>query len=79
MIILPEYSMKQLMTQIVTATHSLQDELGDPVVMSTITEPQMRMAALIAIQIATGQTVWGGDRPVQIKRPRQQNPVFISE
>lgn len=71
--------MRQLMTQIITATHGMVDELGEPVIMSTITEPQMRMAALVAVQIATGQTVWGGDKPVTLRRPKQTSNIFVTE
>lgn len=78
-IVLPEFALKQLMTQIVGATHGLTDTAGEPFIMSTIMERQLRMAALVAVEIATGQSVWPGDKTITIKRPRQQVGVFREE
>ena len=71
--------MKELMRQIVGATHSLTDTAGQPQTMSTIAEPQLRMAALCAIQIATGQTIWPGDRTIKIQRPKRSHDIFQEE
>lgn len=79
MIILPEYLMRELMTQIVNATHGLVDTAGEPQIMSTIAEPQLRMSALVAIQIATGQAVWPGDRKISIRRPKVAHSIFSEE
>ena len=79
MIVIPEYLMRSLMAQIVDATHGLVDTAGEPVIMSTIAEPQLRMAALVSIQIATGQAVWPGDKKIQIRRPKMAHSIFAEE
>jgi hypothetical protein len=76
MIILPEYLMRDLMTHIVNATHGLVDTAGDQAVMSTIPEAQLRMSALVAIQIATGQSVWPADRKITIRKPKVSHSIF---
>lgn len=79
MIVLPELAMKQLMTQIVQATHGLVDTAGEPVITSTIAEPQLRMAALVAIQVASGNSVWPGDRRITLRRPKLPHSIFTEE
>lgn len=79
MIVVPEITMKSLMTQIVEATHGLTDTAGTPQTMSTIDEPRLRMAALVAIQVATGETVWPGDRKIRLVRPRASYGIFEEE
>lgn len=76
MVVLPEYTLKQLMAQIVNATHGLQTTLGGQHITNTIAEPQLRMAALCAVQIATGETVWPGDRKIRIERRKQVDDIF---
>lgn len=70
MIVCPSVTMKLLMTEIVQATHGLTDTVGEKVTLPTIAEAQLRMAALVALQIATGETVHGGDKPLRIKMAR---------
>jgi hypothetical protein len=79
MIVVPQITLKTLMTQIVEATHSLTDTVGEPRTMSTISEPQLRIAAIVALQIATGETLWPGDRTITIKRPRVRQGIFEEE
>jgi hypothetical protein len=75
-LVLPEIALKKLMTDVVQATHGITDTAGEPQAMSTIPEAQMRMAALVAVQIATGQTVWPGDKRIVITRPKQAASIF---
>lgn len=80
MIVLPGITLKTLMTQIVEATHSLCNEIGDPHTMKTINPESLRMAAICAMQIATGVEVWPGDKTIQIKRPsRVRHGIFEEE
>ena len=79
MIVASEITLKTLMAQIVEATHRLTNEIGDAHMNSTITEPQLRMAALTAMQIATGEPVWPGDRKIVIRQPRQSFGIFEEE
>lgn len=67
------------MTHIVNTTHGLVDTAGEPVVMSTIAEQQLRMAALCAIQIATGEAVWPGDKKITIRKPKMVHSIFSEE
>lgn len=76
MIVAPELTLRDLMTQIVQAAHGLTDELGTPQVMPTIDEPRLRMAAITAMQIATGEPVWPGDRKIVIRRPDRDFGIF---
>lgn len=76
MIVIAPVAMKMLMTQIVEAAHMLSDELGEPHIVGTISEPQLRMAALVALQVATGEAIWPGDRKIVIRQPRQSYGIF---
>ena len=77
MIVLPPIVMKALMMNIVEATHGLSDHLGAQAIMETIPEPQLRMAAITAIQIATGKAIWPGDQVIHVKsnEPRRVGVV----
>ena len=79
MIVLPNMAMRDLMTRIVEAGHSMTDENGTPHVLSTIPEAQLRMAALVAIQIATGEAIWPGDRSIVLKEQKQNYGIFRVE
>lgn len=80
MIVLPGSVLKMLMTQIVEASHSLCNEIGDPHTISTISEKSLRMAAICAMQIASGVEVWPGDKTITIKRPgRVRHGIFEEE
>ena len=76
MLVIPEIALATLMRQIVESTHSLTDTAGEPQMLSTIPQAQMRMAALVAIQIVAGETVWPGDKQLLIKRPKQTHSIF---
>lgn len=76
MIVVPQMVLKQLIIDIVGATHGLQDETGEPHISATIPEAMLRMAAITAIQIATGESIWPGDRIIKIKRPRVRQGIF---
>lgn len=76
MIILPTITLKMLMQSIVSAAHELSDETGSPHATNTIPEAQLRMAAITALQIATGEPVWPGDKTIKFKRPKVQFGVF---
>lgn len=79
MIIVPDITMRTLMHQIVEATHSLADEQGNPRTMSTISASQLRMAAIVALQVATGEAIWPGDKTIFIKRPKVHQGIFQEE
>lgn len=80
MIVLPSITLKTLMTQIVEATHTLCNEVGDQHTISTISEANLRMAAICALQIASGVEVWPGDKTIRIKRPsRVRHGIFEEE
>lgn len=76
MIVLPSMAMSELMSRIVEAGHSLTDENGQRHVLSTIPEAQLRMAAIVAIQIASGEAIWPGDREVVIREQKQSYGIF---
>ena len=76
MIVIPSMVLKMLMTNIIEATHSLSIESGAKFTQGTIEEKTLRMAALTAVQIATGQPVWPGDQTIVIKEGPRQHGVF---
>ena len=79
LILVPEVALRTLMMQVVSTSHSLTDTGGSPVVLNTISEDKMRMAAIIALQIVSGQPVWPGDQPISIKRPKPANYGIFQE
>lgn len=79
MIVVPGMTMRALMTSIVEATHGLSDELGAMHIQPTISEAQLRMAALVALQIATGEHIWPGDKAIRIRRAKVRTGIFEEE
>jgi hypothetical protein len=78
--IIPAITMRTLMAQIVEATHGLCNEIGEPKIVNTIPEERMRMAALVAIQIAIGEEAMPNDRgKLVIKRPRTTYGLIVEE
>lgn len=76
MIVIPGIVLKTLMQSIVESTHSLSDEGGASAIQGTIDEKALRMAAITAVQIATGQAVWPGDQTIQIPDQPRQHGIF---
>lgn len=70
MLVLPAVAIRTLQQQMIDAMHSLTDTAGERQVQPTVGQAQLDMAALVAMQILTGQTVWPGDKPLRIARPR---------
>lgn len=79
MIVVSSMAIRELMSRIVGATHGLQNEVGEPVVTPTIGEQQLRMAAITALQIATGEPVWPGDREIVFRKPEDRFGIFRVE
>lgn len=79
MIVLPEMVMRNLMTNIVEAVHGLSDELGAVFTAPTISESALRQAALVAVQIATGEAIWPGDKTIKIRRATVRHGIFEEE
>jgi hypothetical protein len=61
-----------LQSAIVAATHGLTKPNGDRAMISTINDRALKQAALIAIQIASGEVIWPGDETLTIDVPTQQ-------
>ena len=76
MIVVPTHVLNQLMIAVANATHGLTDTAGERHITSTIAAPQLRMAALSAIQDAIGETVWPGDRKITITHRKQTDDIF---
>jgi len=79
MIVIPSMVLKMLMTNIIEATHSLSNESGAKSTQGTIEEKTLRMAALTAVQIATGHPVWPGDQTIVIPDGPRQQGIFRYE
>ena len=80
MIVLPEMALNELVMRIVEATHELCDELMEPQTVGTLSHDQLKMAAVTAVQIATGKFVWPGTDIMRIKRrSRVRHGIFEEE
>lgn len=79
MIVVSEIILKELMAQIVGATHGLMDSVGNPRTVSTIPEDRLETAALVALHIAIGKTVWPQNDPIIIRRPERNYGIFREE
>lgn len=71
MLILGPQFLLRLQSAIVEASHGLTTPDGSRGSISTINAGQLRQAALVAVQIATGETIWPGDERLVIHRQRQ--------
>lgn len=76
MIVLPGITIRTLMAEIVAATHGLTDQNGERVMLGTIEEKNMRMAAKHAIETCIGQSVWMGDEKIVISEQPRQVGIF---
>lgn len=75
MLIAGKMALNDIATAIVNAIHALTDESGQRVVMSTINDKQLEMAALAALQIAAGEPIWPADRKIRLPaRTRMPGP-----
>lgn len=73
-------TLKLLMQQIVEASHGLCDDAGEPYTLSTLNPASLRMAAICAMQVASGVEVWPGDKTIKIRRPtRVRHGIFEEE
>lgn len=66
MLVISESDLNGLVTEIATRARSLIDHNGRQVVVPTITDRQLRAAALSAMFIATGEVVWPADKPLDL-------------
>jgi hypothetical protein len=78
-IVISPIVLKMLMSNIVEATHSLTDDQGARVMIGTIDEKTLRMAAISAIQDAVREVVWPGDRAIVFKDGPRQQGIFRIE
>lgn len=57
MLIVHETMLRHLISAVVASAHSLRDHNGDLPTLGTMSEQQLRTAAITALSIATGQTI----------------------
>lgn len=72
MFVISAPALLQLQSAIVAATHGLTHPDGKRAQISTINDRTLKQAALIAIQIASGEVIWPGDETLTIDVPSQQ-------
>lgn len=72
MLVAPPAVLLELQTSIATQARRLSDTTGEVVVVPTIGADTLRMAALVAIQIAVGQVVLDGSKPLRVVMPKPQ-------
>jgi hypothetical protein len=68
MLIASETLLLDVQEQLVSATHGLTTERGTRPNLSTIDPARLRMAALVALQVAIGEPVWPADVAIIIPR-----------
>jgi hypothetical protein len=66
-------ALSQLQSAIVASTHSLTKLDGARAQISTIDPRTLKQAALIAIQMASGEVIWPGDETLTIDMPATQS------
>lgn len=72
MLVISAPALLQLQSAIVAASHGLTRPEGGRAMISTINDRALKQAALIAIQIASGEVIWPGDETLTIDIPTQQ-------
>lgn len=78
MIALTPAALTGLMTHIVNTAHGCTDSAGEPLRLGTMSESQLRTAAITALMIATGEVVYPTDLgPIKTRAPRA--PVGVIE
>jgi len=80
MLVISAPALLNLQSAIVTATHGLVKFDGARAQISTIDPKALRQAAIMAVQIAAGETVLPGDEPINIEVPdrRDYGPFRIT-
>jgi len=73
MFVISAPALLQLQSAIVAATHGMTTPSGTRAQLSTINDRALKQAALIAIQIASGEVIWPGDETLTIDVPQQQH------
>lgn len=76
MLIATEAIQRRLQAAITNCAVELVDVNGDPVVLNTIDELRLRTAAMVALQIAAGETVWPANQKIPRPKPRPSSSVF---
>ena len=71
LLVVPEVALQAIERAIVAAARSSGDLAGKPVGVGTIEPRMLRIAALGAVQIATGETCWPNSEELVIPRPKQ--------
>ncbi len=79
MLVLSAPALSRLQSAIVEATHGLVTIHGARASISTIDPKTLRMAAIMAAQMAAGEMVFPGDETLEIDTPQQQviGPIRI--
>ena len=72
MLVISDSALLQLQSQIIAATHGLCTVNGGRASISTINEKTLKQAAIIAVQIASGEVVLPNNDIVVIDVPTQQ-------
>jgi hypothetical protein len=78
-LVVPLTYLDLIMEGIAQATHGLTDINGDKRMVSTIDGRQLRTAALLALSIATGETIVAGDERIMVRRQRQVAGILSME
>ena len=72
MLVISASMLLQLQSAIVGATHGLTKADGTRAMINTINDKALKQAALIAVQIASGEVIWPGDETLVLDIPQQQ-------
>ncbi len=77
MLIISPASLSMLMQTIVEATHGMTDTEGERARISTIDPRALRMAALIGLQVATGESVLVQGERIVVRRQQSSGALDV--
>lgn len=79
LIVVSDSALRGVETEIVSAARNAASLRGDHVALPTIDPHLLRQAAILAVSIASGHTVWDGSETLRIPAPRRITGVVEHE
>jgi hypothetical protein len=73
--VVPELALNRIMQQIANAAHESTDTAGAKMDHGTIDPERLRIAARLAVEMATGEVVWPENERLRITQPKPAKSV----
>jgi hypothetical protein len=77
MLVISPTMLSMLMQTIVEATHGMTDTEGERARVSTIDAGALRIAALVGLQVATGETVLVAGEKIMVRRQQSSGVLDV--